>query len=177
MFTFAPEFMILDSLAEQLTQSKDQLLTHTYCSVLNCTFGWHTKLCSLVTCKAMNHTWKATARLRCFSLNEKINVKNTRWPRYWIFLCFGFSSGLARDCHDLFEQGQRASGVYMIQPEGTQPFNVLCEMTSGESNRSSDLKHWFTAGEGLIKTAPVSTAVTTHSRAKCPPWCSVSTLV
>lgn len=141
MFTFAPEFMILDSLAEQLTQSKDQLLTHTYCSVLNCTFGWHTKLCSLVTCKAMNHTWKATARLRCFSLNEKINVKNTRWPSYWIFLCFGFSSGLARDCHDLFEQGQRASGVYMIQPEGTQPFNVLCEMTSGESNRSSDLKH------------------------------------
>ncbi|KAM8744604.1 angiopoietin-related protein 4-like [Acanthopagrus schlegelii] len=39
-------------------------------------------------------------------------------------------TGLARDCHDLFEQGQRASGVYTIQPEGSQPFNVLCEMTS-----------------------------------------------
>ncbi|XP_026200081.1 angiopoietin-related protein 4-like [Anabas testudineus] len=38
--------------------------------------------------------------------------------------------GLARDCHDLFAQGQRANGVYAIQPEGSQPFNVLCEMTS-----------------------------------------------
>ncbi|XP_070764338.1 angiopoietin-related protein 4-like [Enoplosus armatus] len=40
------------------------------------------------------------------------------------------TSGLARDCHDLFVQGQRASGVYTIQPESSQPFNVLCEMTS-----------------------------------------------
>lgn len=38
--------------------------------------------------------------------------------------------GLPRDCHDLFVQGQRASGVYTIQPESSQPFNVLCEMTS-----------------------------------------------
>lgn len=38
--------------------------------------------------------------------------------------------GLARDCHDLFVKGQRASGVYTIQPESSQPFNVLCEMTS-----------------------------------------------
>lgn len=40
------------------------------------------------------------------------------------------TSGLARDCHDLFVRGQRASGVYTIQPENSQPFNVLCEMTS-----------------------------------------------
>ncbi|KAM9358097.1 angiopoietin-related protein 4-like [Symphorus nematophorus] len=40
------------------------------------------------------------------------------------------TSGLARDCHDLFAQGQRASGIYTIQPESSQPFNVLCEMTS-----------------------------------------------
>ncbi|XP_029285325.1 angiopoietin-related protein 4-like [Cottoperca gobio] len=40
------------------------------------------------------------------------------------------ASGLARDCHDLFVRGQRASGVYTIQPESSQPFNVLCEMTS-----------------------------------------------
>ncbi|XP_038571447.1 angiopoietin-related protein 4-like [Micropterus salmoides] len=40
------------------------------------------------------------------------------------------TSGLARDCHNLFIQGQRASGIYTIQPEGSQPFNVLCEMTS-----------------------------------------------
>ncbi|XP_034533813.1 angiopoietin-related protein 4-like [Notolabrus celidotus] len=40
------------------------------------------------------------------------------------------TSGLAKDCHELFVQGQRASGVYTIQPESSQPFNVLCEMTS-----------------------------------------------
>ncbi|KAM9383644.1 angiopoietin-related protein 4-like [Pholidichthys leucotaenia] len=37
---------------------------------------------------------------------------------------------LARDCHDLFVRGQRTSGVYTIQPQNSQPFNVLCEMTS-----------------------------------------------
>ncbi|XP_022594808.1 angiopoietin-related protein 4-like [Seriola dumerili] len=40
------------------------------------------------------------------------------------------TSGLARDCHDLFVQGQRASGIYTVQPENSQPFSVLCEMTS-----------------------------------------------
>ncbi|KAM3620039.1 uncharacterized protein V6R79_017419 [Siganus canaliculatus] len=40
------------------------------------------------------------------------------------------ASGSARDCHDLFVQGQRVSGVYTIQPENSEPFNVLCQMTS-----------------------------------------------
>ncbi|KAK2835341.1 hypothetical protein Q5P01_015825 [Channa striata] len=40
------------------------------------------------------------------------------------------TSGLARDCHDLFLQGKQSSGIYTIQPESSQPFNVLCEMTS-----------------------------------------------
>ncbi|XP_034386486.1 angiopoietin-related protein 4-like [Cyclopterus lumpus] len=39
-------------------------------------------------------------------------------------------SGLARNCHDLFVRGQRASGIYKIQPQSSQPFNALCEMTS-----------------------------------------------
>ncbi|KAF7202561.1 angiopoietin-related protein 4 [Nothobranchius furzeri] len=38
-------------------------------------------------------------------------------------------SGLAQDCHDLFMRGQKASGIYTIQPEGSQPFSVLCQMT------------------------------------------------
>uniref|UniRef100_A0A3Q3W1D9 Fibrinogen C-terminal domain-containing protein n=1 Tax=Mola mola TaxID=94237 RepID=A0A3Q3W1D9_MOLML len=46
------------------------------------------------------------------------------------FPVFLVPSERARDCQDLFVQGQRASGVYSIQPEGSQPFNVLCEMTS-----------------------------------------------
>lgn len=40
------------------------------------------------------------------------------------------TTGFAKDCHDLFVQGQRASGIYTIQPESSQPFNVLCDMTS-----------------------------------------------
>ncbi|XP_015249394.1 PREDICTED: angiopoietin-related protein 4-like [Cyprinodon variegatus] len=38
-------------------------------------------------------------------------------------------AGLARDCQDLFARGQRASGIYTIQPENSKPFSVLCEMT------------------------------------------------
>lgn len=49
--------------------------------------------------------------------------------------CVLLFSGLAKDCHELFLQGQRVSGVYAIQPENSQPFNVLCEMTSGESRQ------------------------------------------
>nr|XP_020467730.1 angiopoietin-related protein 4-like [Monopterus albus] len=40
------------------------------------------------------------------------------------------TSGFTRDCHDLFLQGQRANGIYTIQPVSSQPFNVLCEMAS-----------------------------------------------
>ncbi|KAM4738943.1 angiopoietin-related protein 4-like [Anableps anableps] len=39
-------------------------------------------------------------------------------------------AGLARDCQDVFAQGQRASGIYTIQPESSKPFNVLCQMTA-----------------------------------------------
>ncbi|XP_077440339.1 angiopoietin-related protein 4-like [Vanacampus margaritifer] len=39
-------------------------------------------------------------------------------------------TGSARDCHDLFVQGQRASGIYTIQAQNSQLVNVLCEMTS-----------------------------------------------
>ncbi|XP_059197376.1 angiopoietin-related protein 4-like [Centropristis striata] len=42
------------------------------------------------------------------------------------------AAGLARDCSQLFVRGQRASGVYTIQPENSQPFNVYCEMTTEE---------------------------------------------
>uniref|UniRef100_A0A3Q2XRA4 Angiopoietin-related protein 4-like n=1 Tax=Hippocampus comes TaxID=109280 RepID=A0A3Q2XRA4_HIPCM len=36
----------------------------------------------------------------------------------------------AQDCHDLFVRGQRTSGIYTIQAQNSQPFNVLCEMTT-----------------------------------------------
>ncbi|CAL1593397.1 unnamed protein product [Knipowitschia caucasica] len=37
--------------------------------------------------------------------------------------------GFAKDCHQLYLQGQRTSGVYMVQPQHSLPFRVLCEMT------------------------------------------------
>uniref|UniRef100_A0A8C6TP11 Angiopoietin like 4 n=1 Tax=Neogobius melanostomus TaxID=47308 RepID=A0A8C6TP11_9GOBI len=45
--------------------------------------------------------------------------------------CHGYAC-FAKDCHELFVQGQRKSGVYTVQPENSQtPFSVLCEMTPG----------------------------------------------
>uniref|UniRef100_A0A3Q3DVH0 Angiopoietin-related protein 4-like n=1 Tax=Hippocampus comes TaxID=109280 RepID=A0A3Q3DVH0_HIPCM len=40
------------------------------------------------------------------------------------------NTGFAQDCHDLFVRGQRTSGIYTIQAQNSQPFNVLCEMTT-----------------------------------------------
>ncbi|XP_078054581.1 angiopoietin-related protein 4 [Mustelus asterias] len=36
---------------------------------------------------------------------------------------------LPSDCHQLFLEGQRISSVYRIQPIGSQPFEVFCQMT------------------------------------------------
>ncbi|XP_004078707.1 angiopoietin-related protein 4 [Oryzias latipes] len=38
--------------------------------------------------------------------------------------------GTAVDCHDLFLRGQTTSGVYSVQPAGSEPFSVFCEMTA-----------------------------------------------
>lgn len=50
-----------------------------------------------------------------------------------LIFCFALVSGGARDCHQLYVAGQRASGVYTIQPDGSEPFPVFCDMTSGGS--------------------------------------------
>ncbi|XP_045441888.1 angiopoietin-related protein 4 isoform X2 [Pipistrellus kuhlii] len=39
---------------------------------------------------------------------------------------------LPRDCQELFEEGERQSGLFQIQPQGSLPFLVNCKMTSGE---------------------------------------------
>lgn len=39
--------------------------------------------------------------------------------------------GLPRDCQELFEEGERQSGLFQIQPQGSLPFLVNCRMTSG----------------------------------------------
>lgn len=37
---------------------------------------------------------------------------------------------LPRDCQELFEEGERQSGLFQIQPQGSLPFLVNCKMTS-----------------------------------------------
>ncbi|XP_063214495.1 angiopoietin-related protein 4 isoform X2 [Chroicocephalus ridibundus] len=38
---------------------------------------------------------------------------------------------LPEDCHQLFLAGQQSSGIFQVQPAGSQPFKVYCDMTSG----------------------------------------------
>ncbi|XP_054031446.1 angiopoietin-related protein 4 [Dryobates pubescens] len=37
---------------------------------------------------------------------------------------------LPEDCHQLFLTGQQSSGVFQVQPAGSQPFKVYCDMTA-----------------------------------------------
>ncbi|XP_057232841.1 angiopoietin-related protein 4 [Malurus melanocephalus] len=37
---------------------------------------------------------------------------------------------LPEGCHQLFLAGQRSSGVFQVQPAGSQPFRVYCDMTA-----------------------------------------------
>ncbi|EMP36179.1 Angiopoietin-related protein 4, partial [Chelonia mydas] len=39
---------------------------------------------------------------------------------------------LPLDCQQLFLAGERRSGVFQIQPFGSQPFKVYCDMTAGD---------------------------------------------
>eukprot|EP00079_Xenopus_tropicalis_P012041 XP_002938598.1 PREDICTED: angiopoietin-related protein 4 [Xenopus tropicalis] len=34
------------------------------------------------------------------------------------------------DCHQIFLEGKKSSGIFSIQPSGAQPFEVYCEMTA-----------------------------------------------
>ncbi|CAL9688973.1 unnamed protein product [Knipowitschia caucasica] len=40
---------------------------------------------------------------------------------------------LPSDCNELFQQGERLSGVYAIKPDTSEPFMVFCDMTKGET--------------------------------------------
>ncbi|XP_054252253.1 angiopoietin-related protein 4 [Indicator indicator] len=37
---------------------------------------------------------------------------------------------LPEDCHQLFLTGQHSSGIFQVQPAGSQPFKVYCDMTA-----------------------------------------------
>lgn len=53
------------------------------------------------------------------------------------FVCIHFDfpncvSDLPMDCSELFNKGETNSGIYVIKPNQSEPFNVYCEMSSGE---------------------------------------------
>lgn len=47
-----------------------------------------------------------------------------------LFVC---PAELPEDCHQLFLAGQQSSGVFQVQPAGSQPFQVYCDMTAGKA--------------------------------------------
>uniref|UniRef100_A0A674KA55 Angiopoietin-related protein 3 n=1 Tax=Terrapene triunguis TaxID=2587831 RepID=A0A674KA55_9SAUR len=42
-------------------------------------------------------------------------------------------NGVATDCTALYKRGERTSGIYSIKPNGSEAFNVYCEMKSDSS--------------------------------------------
>lgn len=67
-----------------------------------------------------------------------------RWNFRGWFLHFALVSGRGRDCHHLYIAGQRASGVYTIHPDGSEPFAVFCDMTAGWSHaRHLPQQQWW----------------------------------
>lgn len=48
-------------------------------------------------------------------------------------LLFPSPAELPEGCHQLFLAGQQSSGVFQVQPAGSQPFKVYCDMTAGKA--------------------------------------------
>ncbi|NWZ07878.1 ANGL4 protein, partial [Agelaius phoeniceus] len=50
---------------------------------------------------------------------------------------------LPEGCHQLFLAGQRSSGIFQVQPTGSQPFKVYCDMSAGKAvQRPGHLAGW-----------------------------------
>ncbi|KAL1022794.1 hypothetical protein UPYG_G00032420 [Umbra pygmaea] len=68
--------------------------------------------------------------------NDKATDSNSDMPDMFDYLTVNYTSmdkDLPLDCSDLFNKGQRNSGVYSIRPNQSEPFNVYCELTLGGS--------------------------------------------
>uniref|UniRef100_A0A3Q3IV58 Fibrinogen C-terminal domain-containing protein n=1 Tax=Monopterus albus TaxID=43700 RepID=A0A3Q3IV58_MONAL len=74
-------------------------------------------------------------------LEEKVNAKEysippIEAPTLTPYLTSGSTStaammSLPSDCSELFNRGERVSGVYTIRPNGSEPFMAFCDMTYG----------------------------------------------
>ncbi|XP_010870660.2 angiopoietin-related protein 3 [Esox lucius] len=66
--------------------------------------------------------------------NDKADDSNSETPDMFDYLTVnvtGVDNELPVDCTDLFNRGERNSGVYSIRPNRSQPFYVYCELTLG----------------------------------------------
>ncbi|NXP31355.1 ANGL4 protein, partial [Leiothrix lutea] len=81
--------------------------------------------------------------LQIKSLQSKVNLliplhhNKTQSPKWKINLKKSLNltnqsqnSKLPEGCHQLFLAGQQSSGVFQVQPAGSQPFKVYCDMTA-----------------------------------------------
>lgn len=47
---------------------------------------------------------------------------------------WGCATDLPSDCCELFTRGERASGMYTIKPNQSEPFMVYCDMDQGKTD-------------------------------------------
>uniref|UniRef100_A0A3B3T617 Angiopoietin like 3 n=1 Tax=Paramormyrops kingsleyae TaxID=1676925 RepID=A0A3B3T617_9TELE len=48
-------------------------------------------------------------------------------------LCTALHHYHPSDCQDVFDKGERNSGVYLVKPNQSEPFSVYCDMTAGST--------------------------------------------
>uniref|UniRef100_A0A8U8CHB4 Fibrinogen C-terminal domain-containing protein n=1 Tax=Geospiza parvula TaxID=87175 RepID=A0A8U8CHB4_GEOPR len=85
--------------------------------------------------------------LQIKSLQSKVSpcpvLQPPAWPyMLWVPWCdtpavpalllFPSPAELPEGCHQLFLAGQRSSGIFQVQPTGSQPFKVYCDMSAGK---------------------------------------------
>ncbi|NWZ93117.1 ANGL4 protein, partial [Nesospiza acunhae] len=94
--------------------------------------------------------------LQIKSLQSKVNLliplhhNKTQPPKWKINLKKSLSltnqsqnGKLPEGCHQLFLAGQQSSGIFQVQPIGSQPFKVYCDMTTGKAvQRPEHLAGW-----------------------------------
>uniref|UniRef100_A0A8C0VJR4 Angiopoietin like 4 n=1 Tax=Cyanistes caeruleus TaxID=156563 RepID=A0A8C0VJR4_CYACU len=75
--------------------------------------------------------------LQIKSLQSKVSPCPVLQPPPWKWglwpspqLLFPSPAELPEGCHQLFLAGQQSSGVFQVQPAGSQPFKVYCDMTA-----------------------------------------------
>ncbi|XP_075300261.1 angiopoietin-related protein 4 [Opisthocomus hoazin] len=70
--------------------------------------------------KTQSPRWKMNLKKSLSLSNQSQNASGEPVP----------TQKLPEDCHQLFLAGQQSSGIFQVQPAGSQPFKVYCDMTA-----------------------------------------------